>query len=92
MSFFHLLKGIVGNSFHASLIFLNGISFFYKVYIVKTEVLDAQLFHDFEAGIHFVFGPLYSIVGFVPLVSTGAASKLVTTGIAKGVPPGHSKF
>ena len=48
---------------------------------METEILDAQLLHDFKAGIHLVLGALQGVLGFVPFIETGLSAKLVSTGL-----------
>ena len=88
----HLLQGIVGNSLHASLVFLNGITLLNEVYIVEAEVLNAQFVHNLEAGIHLVLGTLNGISSLVPLVAAGLTAKGVCAGLSQRMPPGHGEL
>ena len=88
----HLLQSVVGDSLHASLILLNGSTLLNEVYIMEAEVLDAQLVHDLEAGVHLVLGTLHSVIGLVPLVAAGLTAKGVTAGLSQGVPPCHGEL
>ena len=59
---------------------------------METEILDAQLLHDFKAGIHLVLGTLQGVLGFVPFIGTGLSAKLVSAGLSQGMPPGDGKL
>ena len=54
----HLLKCIVGDGLHVSLVFGNVVRRFYEVDIVEAEVFDAKLLHYLKSGIHLVLGTL----------------------------------
>ena len=59
---------------------------------MEAEVLDTQLLHDLEPGIHLIFRPLDRIRGLVPLIFPGLATELVAAGLAESVPPSHGEF
>ena len=59
---------------------------------METEILDAQLLHDFKTSIHLVLGALQGVLGFVPFIGTGLSAKLVSAGLPQGMPPGYSEF
>ena len=88
----HLLQGIVGDSFHASFIFLDGIALVNEVNVVEAEVLNAQFLHDLEASVHLVLGALYGILCLVPLIGASLATELVGRSLAQRVPPCHGEL
>ena len=53
-----LLFQIVCDSLHALLIFFNSLALFDKVYIMEAEILNTELLHYLESGIHLVLGTL----------------------------------
>ena len=87
-----LLLQIGDNLLQVFLVLLNGSCFSNEVNVVEAIVVDAELLHDFEAGIGLVFSCFNGIFGFVPWECLRARTKLVASFCTKGVPPAHSKF
>ena len=80
----------VGDDFlQVLLVLLGGCRFVNQVDVVETEVLDAHLLHEFEAGIDLVAGTLHGRCTLVPGELLGAAAELVAAFGAEGVPPRH---
>ena len=69
---------VVCNSYHASLIFFNILTFVYQVDIVETEIVDTQLIHNLETCISLIFSTLYSVFSLIPFIRTSLTTKLVT--------------
>ncbi len=63
-----------------------------QVDVVEAVVADAQLLHDFEAGVSLLTGAAVGALALVPLVGTGLAAERVGRSLAQGVPPGHREL
>ena len=88
----HLLGNIVRDFLHAGLIFLDGSTLLYKVYIVETEVLYSKLLHNLEAGVYLILCTLNGAFCLVPFIRTGLAAELVAACLTKCMPPGHCEL
>ena len=85
----HLFQSIVGYGFHISLVLVYIICRLDKVHIMEAEILNTELLHYLESGIHLVLCTLHGIVCLVPFIRACAATKLVARCIAKCMPPSH---
>ena len=88
----HQSLEVFGDFGHTALVFVDVGRVADEVHVVEAEILDAELLHDFEAGVSLLLGDCHGVLALVPGELLRSSAELVAALGAQCVPPCHGEF